>query len=254
MTINGDATVESDENFMVNISNVSGATLADGQAVGTITNDDGGSGTPTLSIGDVSISEGNSGTKLATFTVIALGRCGSAVTYTIATADGTATAGSDYVASSLSNETIAAGATSKTFAVTLNGDTTTEPDETFTVTHLQCRGRDSGRWPGHRHNQQHDDGGGGGSPTLSIGDVSITEGNSLHQAGDVHREIVGGFGERSHLQHRHGQRHGGCRVPITWPRPWSASRCRPAPRSKTFTVGIKGDTDGRSRMRPSWST
>ena len=42
-------------------------------------------------------------------------------------------AGSDYVASSLSGQSIPAGSLSKTFAVTINGDRVQEPDETFTV-------------------------------------------------------------------------------------------------------------------------
>ena len=40
VTINGDAQVESTESFTVNVSNVTGATLADGQALGTLQNDD----------------------------------------------------------------------------------------------------------------------------------------------------------------------------------------------------------------------
>ena len=55
------------------------------------------------------------------------------MTYTIATANGTATAGSDYVARSLSGQSIAAGQTSKAFTVTINGDTAVESNETFIV-------------------------------------------------------------------------------------------------------------------------
>jgi hypothetical protein len=131
--IKGDTVVEPNESFLVNVTNVAGATIADGQAVGTITNDDSGSTTPSLSIGDVTITEGNSGTKTATFTVSLSGTSTSAVTYNIATANGTATAGSDYVAASLTGQSIAAGSTSKAFAVTINGDTTVEANETFTV-------------------------------------------------------------------------------------------------------------------------
>ena len=41
VTVRGDTTVESDEIFFVNLSNASGASLADSQAMGTILNDDG---------------------------------------------------------------------------------------------------------------------------------------------------------------------------------------------------------------------
>jgi hypothetical protein len=40
VTINGDAAVEANESFVVNLGAVSGATIADGQATGNISNDD----------------------------------------------------------------------------------------------------------------------------------------------------------------------------------------------------------------------
>ena len=49
-----------------------------------------------------------------------------------ATAPGTATAGTDYVTSS-GTLTFTAGQTSRTRSVTINGDTTVEPNETFFV-------------------------------------------------------------------------------------------------------------------------
>jgi hypothetical protein len=42
VAVKGDAVAEPNETFTVNVSSVSGATLGDGQAVGTITNDDAG--------------------------------------------------------------------------------------------------------------------------------------------------------------------------------------------------------------------
>lgn len=94
-----------------------------------------GPGTPNLSIDNVSQAEGDAGTSTFTFTVsldIPAGAGG--VTFDIATADGTATvAGSDYVANSLTGQTIAAGNSTYSFAVTVNGDVTVEPSETFFV-------------------------------------------------------------------------------------------------------------------------
>ncbi len=87
---------------------------------------------PTLSIADASIAEGNSGTRALTFTVTLSRASTGAVGYTLSTVNGTATAGSDY-ASRSSSETIAAGQTSKTFAVAIDGDTVRESDEFFLV-------------------------------------------------------------------------------------------------------------------------
>jgi cysteine-rich repeat protein len=130
VSINGDAAEEPNETFNVNVSNVTGAEVGDGQARGTIMNDD---SVPLLSIANVSVSEGNSGTRMATFTVQLSQPSSSEVHYNIATADGTAIAGTDYEASGLVAEDIPAGSTSKTFSVTINGDMTYEASETFTV-------------------------------------------------------------------------------------------------------------------------
>src|SRR5690606_42139391 len=40
VTVNGDTTFEPDESFFVNVTNVVGATVTDGQATGTTVNDD----------------------------------------------------------------------------------------------------------------------------------------------------------------------------------------------------------------------
>ena len=86
------------------------------------TNCSGGT-TPSLSIADASVTEGNSGTTTANFTVTLSAAATSTVTVNYATANGTATAGSDYVAAS-GTLTFTAGQTSKTIPVTVNGDTT----------------------------------------------------------------------------------------------------------------------------------
>jgi len=83
-----------------------------------------------ISINDVTISEGDAGTKTATFTVSRTGTAAFSVDY--ATANGSATAGSDYAAAA-GALTFAAGQASQTVSVTINGDTTTEGNETFFV-------------------------------------------------------------------------------------------------------------------------
>ena len=67
---------------------------------------------PGLSVNDVSVTEGNSGTTTANFTVTLSAAATSTVTVSYATANGTATAGSDYVAAS-GTLTFAAGTTTQ---------------------------------------------------------------------------------------------------------------------------------------------
>ena len=136
VTVNGDAIVEANETFLVNVSNVTGATIGDGQGLGTIQNDD----SPTLTINDVSASEGNGGTTTLTFTVTSsLPAPAGGISFDIATADGTAhddnppSEDNDYVARVLTAQMITAGNTTYTFAVTVNGDTLVENNETFFV-------------------------------------------------------------------------------------------------------------------------
>jgi hypothetical protein len=131
VVVNGDTAVEPNETFAVNLSAASGATIADGAGVGTITNDD-TAAAPSLSINDVTLAEGNTGTRLATFTVMLSAASSQTVAVAYATANGTATAGSDYVAQS-GTLTFAVGQTSRTIGVVVNGDKTREPNETFTV-------------------------------------------------------------------------------------------------------------------------
>ena len=88
----------------------------------------------TLSIGDVSVSEGNSGTTSLTFTVsLSAPAPAGGVSFDIATADGSAVAGSDYVAKALTGQVIPAGQTSYSFTVDVSGDTAFEASEALVV-------------------------------------------------------------------------------------------------------------------------
>jgi len=98
--------------------------------------DTAGCGAPAvnLSIDDVSQVEGDAGTSIFRFTVSLSVMAPSTVTFDIATADNSATtADNDYVASSLTGQTIATGADSFFFDVTVNGDTTIEANQDFFV-------------------------------------------------------------------------------------------------------------------------
>lgn len=130
VTVNDDNTVETDETFTVDLSNVSGASIADNQAIGTITNDD----TTTISIEDVSVVEGNSGTTTVSFTATLNDAVAGGFTVDYSTSDGTATiVDADYVVASGTLTFAGTSGETQTFDLVVNGDTVTEPDETVTV-------------------------------------------------------------------------------------------------------------------------
>jgi hypothetical protein len=126
--VNGDTDFEPNETFAVNLTNPINGYLAASQGIGTIENDD----LPALTIAGFAATEGNSGTKLFTFTVSLSGVSTKTVKVNYATANGTATAGSDYSSTS-GKLSFAPGETVKTISVSVNGDTAIEPDETFFI-------------------------------------------------------------------------------------------------------------------------
>ncbi len=128
--VNGDTAVEGNETFTVNLANVVNALVVDGQAQGRINNDDPGF----LSIADVSVMEGGAGQHTATFVVRLSAPLPNPVTFDIATSNGTATAGSDYVARAQTGRYLDAGRTNLRFEVLINGDGTPEANESFTAT------------------------------------------------------------------------------------------------------------------------
>jgi predicted extracellular nuclease len=99
--------------------------------------------TPSLSINDVNIAEGNSGTTTFSFTVGLSSPAGAGgVTFDIATVDDSATSPDDFTSKSLTGQIIPASSSTYTFDVLVNGDTTTEADETFFVNVSNVTGAD----------------------------------------------------------------------------------------------------------------
>jgi hypothetical protein len=86
-----------------------------------------------ISVAAASQNEGHTGSTLMYFTVTLSSAPSSTVTASYTTSNGTAVAGSDYTART-GTLTFAAGQTTRQLIVTLTGDTTTEPNETFNVT------------------------------------------------------------------------------------------------------------------------
>jgi hypothetical protein len=126
---------------------------------------------PSISVRDVVVVEGNAGTTQATLVVALSASSSQTVSFSFATSAGTATAGIDYVTTS-DNASFAPGEVEKPVVVLVNGDTVDETQETFflDISNVQNATVSSNRGTGFIVD---DDG-----PTISINDVSITEGNS----------------------------------------------------------------------------
>ena len=175
VAVAGDTAVETDETVALTLSSPSGATIADGTAVGTIGNDD-AAPLPTLSISDASVAEGGTAAPgTATFTVSLSAAAATPVGVSFATVDGTAVAGSDFVARS-GTLVFAAGETSKSVQVSAIGDAVVEANEGFSVVLSGASGATiaDGSGAGMLVN---DDSAPVILPTLSISDASSVEGN-----------------------------------------------------------------------------
>ena len=124
----GDTTPEADETFTLTLSSPVNAELSRAQATATIVNDD----TAQASVADARAEEGDSGTRNIDFNVTLSTASDIQVTVAYATADGTASAGTDYRATNGELQ-FAPGETELTVSVPVLGDTTPEGDETFTL-------------------------------------------------------------------------------------------------------------------------
>jgi hypothetical protein len=127
--------------------------------------------TPHLFVGTASIAEGNSGTTTLNFPVWLSEPQATAVSVSYATADGTATGGSDY-ASASGTLNFPAGALNATVPVLVQGDTLFEADETFAVVLSNPSGASLGIDHGTGTILNDDS-----MPALSVGDTSAAEGD-----------------------------------------------------------------------------
>ncbi|HEY6169838.1 MAG TPA: Calx-beta domain-containing protein, partial [Verrucomicrobiae bacterium] len=139
----GDTLSESNETFMLVLNNASNATFAidpgaeedepaapDTAAVGTILDDD---PLPTFQYTtNFTVVEGNSGTTNVVLALNLSAASGRNITVNFATANSTATAGSDYVSKS-GAAVFPPGATTSNLTFTVNGDTSVESNEVFFV-------------------------------------------------------------------------------------------------------------------------
>ena len=178
VTTKGDLLTEDTESFNVVLSSPVGAQVYDTTGVGTLTNDDPGE-KPVYSIGGASIVEGNAGTKNLTFTITRSGStavAGSVQYYTQALS-GQATPTTDYTTKAVTSMSFPVGATTKTFTVAIKGDLVAENDEYFQVVLKNPVAGDLETFPFDYGLILNDDS--SATPSISIGDVSIVEGDSF---------------------------------------------------------------------------
>jgi hypothetical protein len=179
----GDLTDEADETFDVISQNaVGGIFINSHSATGTIVDDDEPLPTPVASINDAMVTEGNSATTSALFTVSLSNASDRAVFVDFNTLPsstnalpGTANEGEDYQARS-GRLTFPSGETSKTVAILVNGDTTSEPDETFIVELSRAINANTGRRQGHATILNDDS---PPTPTWTARDIAVGGDNKL---------------------------------------------------------------------------
>ncbi len=163
-----DATYENNETVIVNLTApTNGATLADGQATGTINNDD---SAPSFSINNVSISEGGN----LSFTVTKTGAASQTHAVNYATTNGTAASGSDYTSAS-GSLSFTSAQTSKTVTVVTLGDSVYENNETVNLNLSAATGGatiSDGLGVGTINNNDT-------APAFSVNNVAVTEGGTL---------------------------------------------------------------------------
>ncbi len=167
VTVNGDAAVENNETFFLNLTSPVNAAIADPQGIATIVDNDVNS----VSIAGATVAEGNAGVTNATFVVTLSRPIPQTVTVDYTTVDGTAVAGSDYTVTA-GTLTFAANTVQQSIIVPVTGDTLNEADETFqvrlsnatnaTIATAQATGTITNDDP---------------VVTVSVGDLSITEGS-----------------------------------------------------------------------------
>ncbi len=176
----GNVLHQGDRTFAVELTHPRRASIAENRAEGTIRDDD-----PLVRIDDVIVTEPESGTADATFTVSLSTTPLKTITVDYATADDTATAGSDYQATSGTLTFEASGASEQTVAVPIHADAESEILEHFRVNLSNIDGAmvadDTGLGAIIPH----------GAPLASVSDVTLTEGHgeaslwSTYLGGDV---------------------------------------------------------------------
>ncbi len=227
--VQGDELDELDETLGVELSGAVSATIADSTAVGTIVDDD---PEPSLSIGDLSVVEGDSGSANVTLTVALSVASGRAVKVDHATLDGTAAAGTDFMAGS-GTLTFAPGETSKTVSVEVLGDAVDEVDEALTVELSSAAGAGIGD-PEGTIVIDDDDG-----PAISIADATLTEGTG--GTSTLSLTVTLSAASPQEVSVRFATADGNAASPFDYAQASGTVTFAPGETSKTVSVTVQGD-------------
>ncbi len=171
LAVLADTINEADESVDVTITNpdATSLTITDDTAMGVIVDND----DVTLTVASAEASEGDADTTTISLGVALSGESEQTITVDYAAADATATAGTDYVAITSTTLTLAAGETTASIDLTVNGDTANEADETVDIALSDVTGRGVTLTTDTvTATILNDD----ALPTLAIADVEVTEG------------------------------------------------------------------------------
>ena len=134
LSVAGDTAIELDESFAVTLSNASNMSIAFAAATGTVRNDD---TSVSITPANLAKAEGNDASTLYSYTVVRAGVATGTTTvnWTVSGSGTNPADAADFVGGVLPSGTVtfAAGETSRTILVAVNGDTLVELDEGFTV-------------------------------------------------------------------------------------------------------------------------
>jgi hypothetical protein len=241
VAIKGDLSDEFSETFTVNLSGATNATIGDGAGTGTIVDDDSDPSAPlTLSVTGASDKEGNP-EGAATVVVALSAKSPQEVRVNFGTANVSAIAGADYTAQS-QILIFAPGQVSKALAIQLVNDELDEDNETFTVNLTNPQGAiitndpQTGRFEGTGVVTIQDD---DSSPSISIGDAIITEGNAGAVNASFAVTLSGVSGRQIHINHATAD--GTAAQPDDYAATTDILAFAPGETSKAISVLVNGD-------------
>lgn len=229
VAVRGDTLGEANESVLLRLADATGATIEDAEAIGIIRDDD----APAISVSNAVVREGARGASFLDYTISLSHAATRAVSVRFETADGSATAGSDYVARA-GILYFAPGQTEKVIRVAVLGDLEPELHETVLLrlsdptraTILDSEGVGTIR---------DDD-----MPTISVSDAVVTEGD-FSQIG-LHFTVSLSHASARAVSLRWTTADGTALVGEDYKAREGMLHFAPGQTEKTITIAVRGDT------------